>query len=99
MCKCDASVSSIAFDFFSLTSMLGGLVTERHNELRNRVTDLAGKALTPSHVRNDPLISSGRAVKRTKATPAGASGTKDHTRAPPLEVMKQKVDLLIRDLW
>ena len=34
----------------------GGLVTARHNELRDRVADMAGKAFTPSHVRNDPLI-------------------------------------------
>ena len=34
----------------------GGLVTARHNELRDGVTDLAGKAFTPSHVRNNPLI-------------------------------------------
>ena len=29
----------------------GGLVTARHNELRDGVADLAGKAFTPSHVR------------------------------------------------
>ena len=32
----------------------GGLVTERHNELRYGVADLAGKAFTPAHVRDDP---------------------------------------------
>ena len=78
---------------------MGGLVTARHNELRDGVADLAGKAFTPSHVHNDPLIYSGRAVKRTKATPTGASGNKDHTVAPPPEVTEQKGDLLIRDLW
>ena len=54
----------------------GGLITARHNELRNRVADLAGKALNPSHVRDDPLIYSGRATKRMKATPARASEKK-----------------------
>ena len=49
----------------------GGLVTARHNELRDGVIDLAGKAFIPFHVRNDPLIYSGCAVKRTKATPSG----------------------------
>ena len=34
----------------------GGLVTASHNELRDGVADLAGKAFTPSHGRNDPLI-------------------------------------------
>ena len=32
----------------------GGLVTARHNELRDRVADLASRAFTPSHLRNDP---------------------------------------------
>ena len=34
----------------------GSLVTTRHNELLYGVADLAGKAFTPSHVRDDPLI-------------------------------------------
>ena len=38
-------------------------------------------------------------MKRTKATPAGASGTIDQAGAPPLEVTEEKGDLLIRDLW
>ena len=32
----------------------GGLVTTRHNELRDGVADLAGKAFTPSNVRDIP---------------------------------------------
>ena len=77
----------------------GGLVMARQNDLRDGVTYLAGKAFTPSNVRNNPLIYSGRAVKGTKATPAGASGNKDHTVATPLEVTEKKGDFLIRDLW
>ena len=77
----------------------GGLVTTHHNKLRDRVADLAGKAFTPSHVRNDPLIYSGHAVKRTKATPAGGSRNNDQAGAPPTEVTKQKGDFLIRDIW
>ena len=69
----------------------------RHNELCDWVADLAGKAFTPSHVHNDPLIYSGRAVKRTKATPAGARGNKDHAVALPPEVTEEKGDLLICD--
>ena len=34
----------------------GGLVTTRHNDLHDGVANLAGKAFTPSHVRDDPLI-------------------------------------------
>ena len=60
----------------------GGHVTARHNELRDWVADLANKAFTPSHVRDGPLIYSGRAVKRTKATPAGSNVNSGHTAAP-----------------
>ena len=75
----------------------GGLVTERHNKLCEGVADLSGKAFNPSHVRDKLLIYSGRAVKRTKATPTGSNGNIEHTAAP--EVTEQKGDLLIRDLW
>ena len=74
-------------------------VTAHHNKLRDRVVDLAGKAFHPSHVRDDPLIYSGCAVKRTKATPSGSNKTKtsEHPAAP--EVTEQKGNLLIRDRW
>ena len=49
-------------------------------------------------MRDDPLIFSGRAVKRTEDTYSGYSGTTDQTGSPPPEVMEQKVDLLIHDL-
>ena len=77
----------------------GGLVTARHNKLRDGVADLAGKAFTPSHVRDDPSIYSGRAMSRTKPMPAGSTKT-DPTRETPEEpeVTDQKGDLLIRDL-
>ena len=78
----------------------GGLVTARHNELRDGVADLAGKACTPAHVRDDPLIYSGRTMSRTKPKPAGSKLTTppDATTAAP-EVTEQKGDLLIQDLW
>ena len=78
----------------------GCLVTARHNELPDGVADLAGKAFTPAHVRDDPLIYSGRAMSRTKPKPAGSKLTTppDATTAAP-EVTEQKGDLLIRDLW
>ena len=60
---------------------------------------MAGKAFTPSHVRDDPPIYSDRAVKRTKATPIGASRKNDQAGAPPPEVTYQKGNLLICDLY
>ena len=78
----------------------GGLVTAPHNELRDGVVDLASKAFTPAHVREDPLIYSGRAMSRMKPKPAVSKLTKptDETTAAP-EVTEHKGDLLIRDLW
>ena len=76
----------------------GGLVMARHNKLWDWVAYLAGNSFTPSHMQNDPLIFTGRAVKRTKSKPAGASGTTDRDGGPPPEVTEQKGYLLIRDL-
>ena len=77
-----------------------GLVTACHNELRDGVADLAGKAFTPDHVHDDPLIYSGRAMSRTKPNQDGSNLKKptDETTAAP-KVTEQKGDLLIRDLW
>ena len=83
----------------SLDCKKGGLVTARYNELRDRVADLAGKDFTPSHMCDDLLIYSCRAVKRTKAAPARAGGSNNHTDVQLPEVMEQKGDLLIRDFW
>ena len=76
----------------------GGLITIRHNELFDWVSDLEDKAFNPSHVSDNPLIYSGRAVKRTKTTPAGAGRNNDHTVVPLLEITEQKGNLMIRDL-
>ena len=76
----------------------GGLVTARHNELRDGVVDLAGRSFTPSHVCNDPLIYQSCAVMRSKAQPARLSDKTKQGDSPP-EATEQKVDLLIRDLW
>ena len=50
-------------------------------------------------MRDDPLIYSGRAVKRTKAAPAGTNRDSSPTTAQLPEVTEQKGGLLIRDLW
>ena len=69
----------------------------RHNELRDGVADLDGKAFTPSHVLNDSLIYQGCAMKRTKANTNGPSDTTDLNDTLP-EATEQKGDLLLRDL-
>ena len=57
---CNAALSI----FHALDCNRGGLVTARHNELRDGVADLYGKYFTPIHVLNDPLISTGCTMKR-----------------------------------
>ena len=71
----------------------------RRNELWDGVTDLDYKAITPSHVRDDPHIFAGRAVESTKDMPAEDIVTTDRDRPPLSEVIEHKGDLLIRDLW
>ena len=40
-----------------------GLITARHNEIRDGVADLARKAFNPAHVLNDPKIPTCRALR------------------------------------
>ena len=42
----------------------GGLITARHNNIRDGVSDLVGKAFTPANVHDDPKIITGRDVQR-----------------------------------
>ena len=67
-----------------------------HNDLRDGVADLAGKAFTPTHVGYYPLIFAGCAEKRPKANP---SRSKAKSSTPQIEATEQKGNLLIRDLW
>ena len=67
-----------------------------HNELRDGVNKLAGKAFTPAHVRNDPKIFTGHAVRGGNAK-CNAKGK--GTESPPPKERKEKGDLLIRNLW
>ena len=71
----------------------------RHNNLRDRVVDLSRKAFTPSHVRDDPLIFVGCAVKETKAKPVRTIDSTDLESVMPSEATEHKGDLLICDLW
>ena len=66
-----------------------------HNNLCDRVAYLSSKALTTTHVRNNPLINSGRSGQTGKALmdnpPRNSPG-----KAIDLE---KKGDLMIWDLW
>ena len=49
----------------------GGLVTAHHNELYDKVADMSGKAFTPTHVCDYPLIFAVSDMHRPKAQPYG----------------------------
>ena len=70
----------------------------RHNELRDGVTDLSGKAFTPNHMRDDLLIFAGCAVKRPKANLASSKATTVPAATPPLKSTEQKHGILMCDL-
>ena len=73
-----------------------GLITTRHNDIRDKVTNLAGKAFTPSNVRKDTLIHPGCAVQEGNDKPVGKLISN-----PPVAVENPEHmgDLLIRDLY
>ena len=64
----------------------GGLVTQRHNEIKFELQDLAARALIPSVVRDEPQIYPGR-----------SSDADETERASPQT--EERGDLLIRNLW
>ena len=68
----------------------------RHNELRDGFADLARKAFTPTHVRDDPLIFTCCAMKRTTAKLAMSKTTPSKKNR---EAMEHKGDLLIHELF
>ena len=70
--------------------MKGGLIKTHNNELHDGVADLASKAFAPTHVRDDPKIYTGCAVRRGKYKLKGY---------PSKNVGELKGGLLIRGLW
>ena len=71
---CD-SCNAAFYIFHNLDCKKGGLVTARCNELRDGVADLASKAFTPMHLRDNLLIFAGSAMHITKAHHAGYTHT------------------------
>ena len=55
----------------------GGLIMASHNELRDGVASLAGKAFNPTHMHNDPKIFTGRALLGEKAKAKGKAAAKE----------------------
>ena len=57
--------------YHTLNFKKGGLITARHNELRDRVANLAGQASIPAHVHNDPKIFTSCTVQGGEANTKG----------------------------
>jgi hypothetical protein len=70
----------------------GGLVIFRHNEIRDELVHMAGKALTPSAVRDEPLIRPCRNVEKVNTCPA------TQTNAKPASE-DDRGDILLRGFW
>jgi hypothetical protein len=80
----------------ALECKTGGLLISRHNKIRDELSDLASKALSPSAVRNEPTIhnshtSGGQSVKENKDHPV------KHLFLNSLK--EDRGDILIRGLW
>lgn len=75
----------------------GGLVIFRHNEIQDELMNMAGKALTPSAVRDGPLIKTGRVNESLRATPNDTIRQQNTEKSATGE--DACGDLLIRGFW
>ena len=85
---------------FSAPSIARGAASSRR-VITSSVTgsQTCPEIIHPYHVRNDPLIFAGCALKRPKAKPARTTGTTALDNSPLLDATEYKGELLIRDLW
>jgi hypothetical protein len=81
----------------ALACKKGGLVLFRHNEIRDELVSLAGKALTPSAVRDELLIKSSRAKESEKDAPITDTSQKKTEQTATGK--DERGDLLVRGFW
>jgi hypothetical protein len=74
----------------------GGLVISRHNEIRDELSDLASKALSPSAVREEPKIHACRYPEEKSGKENQANSVKRLFRNNRNE---DRGDILFRGLW
>jgi hypothetical protein len=86
---------SLVFDMV-LNAKIGGLVTSRHNDIRDELSDLASKAFIPSAVRDEPKIYFSRSVE--KKTALDQPNPSDTHNLPKTQG-EDRGDLMIRGLW
>jgi len=82
---CDGCCSKFSVSH-ALQCKKGGLVTIRHDEIKDELIDIASRAFTPSAVRDEPVINPCRA-------------TDNSTTADVEATNRNRGDVLIRGLW
>ena len=92
---CDGCGSSFSVSH-GLECKKGGLVLLRHNEIRDELASLASQALTPSAVRDEPLIQPSRGMESAPSTQDVASIQHHLSKS---QLADERGDLLIRGLW
>jgi hypothetical protein len=101
---CDGCGQKFSKDH-ALSCKKGGLVTIRHNEIRDELGFLCSQAFCPSAVRDEPLINHGRTVDLKKARDASNSApstpktSESNTEKQGKPDNDERGDLLIRGFW
>jgi hypothetical protein len=95
--KCDGCDAHFTLQH-ALGCKKGGLVIFCHNEVRDKLAHWVTKAFTPSAVRNEPWILSGRVVEKEKTQ--ATSGTNQQEPTTQEEAPEdEEGDLLIQGFW
>jgi hypothetical protein len=90
--RCDGCDANFTLQH-ALSCKKGGLVIFRHNEIRDELTHLLGKALTPSAIRDEPLIQTCRNAN-------GANGTPDKSDSEnTVRKDQDRGDIFARGIW
>jgi hypothetical protein len=89
-CSCQFSLGH------ALECKVGGLVILRHNEINHELADLSSKALSPSAIRDEPLIHpDNRSLNGPRANPTEEPVQHIKSRSND----EDRRDLLVRGLW
>jgi hypothetical protein len=95
--KCDGCDAPFTLQH-ALGCKVGGLVISRHNEIRDELIHMAGKAMTPSAIRDEPLIRPGRVAEKTITCPASGTDSKS-SKEKESTGESDRGDLLLRGFW